>query len=595
MRRRRVPCSGPGLPASVRALAAVLALLVVGPVGAGPLEPIRASYDAVPGQALILAMRPVGRERPGARVTLRFPDGREVPGEVAAVRLTPPEGGRQSWLAPGARWEVLAPDEVRGEFERLAWFILADLPDGVIGQELWLDGRPIALRWLPRPTLLAARLGFDAKGGAGPMLDPWASPLPEDWRDRPDLNEMLAPAQGDPLRRWRARLAVRGLHPDPDRGVGAITPDQLRSGLVEASARVGPLGERLLEAVSNLAEARWRVGLARLWAGDPGLSLRVRHALAGAGVFEVDGGTGERVVAPVWAADARRADVLLEMLLDESVSAESRGRRVEEWFAALPDGAMWVIDDGGPGRGARVGAMILLAGDATAIELLGESIARPSLLRTRTMSILRTGTPGAERAGFRLGGKDRWLGLEGGAARGEPPGVAIGPAWGDASMERWLVAGESGVVGPADERLAGLVSARPGASGGLEWTVFIRLEGVEEASRERVRLWIGPYGQSRGVVTLDGDGGLDLHRFRAWGEGLGEARLVGAVREGAGVRIELVLPDGAIDPDGMLHLGLERVDGRGNRWAWPRAMLPWQIEPGRRVIDTTAWMGRLTP
>lgn len=570
-------------------------MLVARPTWAGPLEPIRASYDAIPGQALILAMRPTGRERPPARVTLRFPDGREVQGEVAAVRLMPPELGRQSWLTTGARWEVLAPDEVRGEIDRLAWFILADLPDGVIGQELWLDGRPIALRWLPRPTLLAARLGFDAKGGAGPTLDPWASPLPEDWRDRPDLNELLEPARSDPLRRWRVRLAVRGLHPDSDRGVGAITPDQLRSGLVEASARVGPLAERLLDAVGFLAEARWRVGLARLWAGDPGLSLRVRHALAGAGVFEFEGATGERVIAPVWAADARRADLLLEMLLDENASAESRVRGAKEWLAGLPDGVLWIVDDGGPGRGARVGAMTLLSGDATAIELLGETITRPSLVRTRVMSILRSGSPGASRAGYRFGGKDRWLAVEGEAARGEPPGVAIGPAWGDASMERWLGSGESGFIGAPDERLAGLVSARPGPAGGLEWTVFIRLEGIEEASGERVRLWIGPYGQSRGVLTLDGDGGMDLHRIRAWGEGLGEARLVGAVREGAGVRIELVLPAGAIDPDGMLHLGLERVDGRGGRWAWPRAMLPWQIEPGRSVIDTSAWMGRLTP
>jgi hypothetical protein len=595
MRQRRAPCSVPGFPAWARALAALLAITVAGPAGAGPLEPILASYDAIPGQALILAMRPTGRERPPSRVTLRFPDGREVPGEVAAVRLLPPESGRQSWLTPGARWEVLAPDEVRGAFDRLAWFILAELPDGVIGQELWLDGRPIALRWLSRPALLAARLGFEAEGGAGPMLDPWASPLPEDWRDRPDLNELLEPARSDPLRRWRARLAVRGLHPEPDRGVGAITPEQLRSGLVEASARVGPLAERLLGAVSDLTEARWRVGLARLWAADPGLSLRVRHALAGGGVFEVEAGAGERVVAPVWAADARRADVLLEILLDERDPAESRVRRGEEWLAGLSDAALWVVDDGGPGRGARIGAMTLLAGDTTAIELMGETVTRPSLLRTRAMTVLRGGTPGANRAGYRLGGRDRWLSVEGGAVRAEPPGVVIGPAWGDASMERWLGAGESGLIGAPEERFAGLVSARPGPAGGLEWTVFIRLDGIGEASGERVRLWIGPYGQSRGVLTLDGDGGMDLHRFREWGEGLGEARLVGSVREGAGVRIELVLPTGAVDPEGMLHLGLERVDKAGNRWSWPRAMLPWQIEPGRRVIDTSAWMGRLNP
>ncbi|MBZ0172989.1 MAG: hypothetical protein K8E66_11450, partial [Phycisphaerales bacterium] len=185
----------------------------------GQLEPIRASYDAIPGQPLILAVRPENDRLPKPNVTLRFPDGREINGGVAAVRLVTPEQSGQTWLRAGARWEVLGPREAGSDLETLAWFVLAELPDGVIGQEVWLDGQPITLRWLPRPRLMAARLGFDPESpDTNPLADPWASPLPESWRTRPDLGAALRPASDDPLRRWRAVLATHGLHPDSDRG-----------------------------------------------------------------------------------------------------------------------------------------------------------------------------------------------------------------------------------------------------------------------------------------------------------------------------------------------------------------------------------------
>jgi hypothetical protein len=36
-------------------------------------------------------------------------------------------------------------------------------------------------------------------------------------------------------------------------------------------------------------------------------------------------------------------------------------------------------------------------------------------------------------------------------------------------------------------------------------------------------------------------------------------------------------------------IGIERVDARGRRFAWPEPMLPWQIEPARVIIDLGAW------
>ena len=49
------------------------------------------------------------------------------------------------------------------------------------------------------------------------------------------------------------------------------------------------------------------------------------------------------------------------------------------------------------------------------------------------------------------------------------------------------------------------------------------------------------------------------------------------------------LPPHAIEPSGVLRLGVERLDERGVRSAWPRALLPWESEPGRAAIDTRGW------
>jgi hypothetical protein len=587
----------------VRAITAIawvaLAWLMLASTGpralAGPLEPVLASYDAIPGQPLVLAVRVEPGQRPGPRVTLRFPDGQEVQGEVAAVKLEPPADPRGGWLAEGARWRVLGPAEALADRDAVAWFVLVDLPEGVIGQELWLDGQPLALRWLPRPALLAARMAFPAEpSDAGPLADPWSSPLPEVWRSRPDLAEMLRPARADPLRRWRAALAATGLHPRLENGPLAITPDLLDSGLVEASSVTAPLAERLVDAVASLTEAKWRIGLARLWAAEAALSLRVRHALAGAGSF-TEAGSGEAVIAPVWPADARRADALLDSLLDDRLAPAERAKRAEEWLAGLPDLALWVRDDGVGSRGPVLSAMYLPAGDATAVELgPSEQVPRPHLLQTRQEATIRAFTP-AQRGEFiaRVAGKDRQVALSGGAVPVTPPGLPVGPFLSDEQMDTWL--GLRPIVAGNAALASGLLAARVEPDGRARWTLFLRTDGDADRGVESFRVWLGPRGMGRGVVTVSSDGGLDLHRFRGSGDTLGEPTLLGLSGDRSGRTLEVVLPEGSLEPDGTMHIGIECVYATGERGAWPRPMLPWQLEPARRVIDTRAWLGGLTP
>lgn len=573
----------PGVP-----LLCAVCVFVLTQRAPGQLAPVRASYDAIPGRPLIISVRPEKNRHPKPRVTLRFPDGREIAGEVAAVRLVPPQERTGGWLADAPTWRVLAPGEVRSG-EGLAWFVLADLPEDVIGQEVWLAGRPISLRWLPRPRLLASRLGFDADHpDRSPLADPWVGPLPDDWRGRPDLLDALGPAFRDPLRRWRAELATRGLHPSADRGVGPITPELLGTGLVEATAKVAPLADRLLDAIASQNEARWRIALARLWAAAPGLSLRVRQALAGAGRFPIGGHPGEAAVVPVWTADGRDASGLLSMLLEGN--AGTRGENARRWLAEAPKLSMWIIDDGAAGGSARIGAMYLDAGDTTAIPLTGRDV-RPVLLTTRLASMFRPNISETNHARgmlfeARIAGHIERVTLEPGPAPLAPPGETIGPVWADYSMSAWLAAD------PADRaarlgstRISGRVT-RSGTS--KAWSVFLRSDAPGT-----VRLWIGPAKRTAGVLTVGLRGGVDLQRFDRVGERLGEPGVVRGTDESGATQIEITLPAGSVEPDGTLHLGLEFVDEQGRRVAWPRPMLPWQIEPARRVLDTRAWMGGL--
>jgi hypothetical protein len=52
---------------------------------------------------------------------------------------------------------------------------------------------------------------------------------------------------------------------------------------------------------------------------------------------------------------------------------------------------------------------------------------------------------------------------------------------------------------------------------------------------------------------------------------------------------QIPLPAICFESDGTLRIGLERIDPRGTRSAFPRPMLPWQSEPGRVAIDTSTW------
>lgn len=581
----------------------ILAFVITQPafVRAADIEPVLTVTDAVAGLPLVLPVRVVGSGTPRQSVTLRFPDGQEIAGQVAAIRLRATEGRADGWLPAGAEWEVIRPADAIQLGDRVAWFVLADLPRGAVGQEVWLDGRPVTLRWLSRPELLALRLGFDVSGRSGsPTTDPWASPVPAEWRSRSDLLTELDSAAVDPVRAWRVRLAAEGLHPRDDADAVAITPDLLNQEILDAANAVKPLEQRLIEAVRDQTEARWRVALARLWAADASLSIRVRHALAGCAAFSF-GGSGQ-VVAPVWTADDAQSAALLEILLDERASLSDRAERTTRWLAALPDAALWTIDDGAGSEAATVAAMQFEAGDAAAIRMdAGARIGRPEILPTRVMRTLRVGVlaePGKPDGGavFRIGGTNRIARFNRDAARLEPPGLETGPLGEDWTMARFIAsARDARLVNPEALVVAPsmVVTADPGRFGERPRVrLVLRLPTVGVGANWEARLWLGPMGQTRAVVVITGEGDASVEGLAEAGDKVPLPTIERGIDSGAQV-VEIVLPESAAGAGGLTLLGIEVVAETGARFAWPRRMMPWQIEPARRAIDPSAWFGGL--
>lgn len=110
---------------------------------------------------------------------------------------------------------------------------------------------------------------------------------------------------------------------------------------------------------------------------------------------------------------------------------------------------------------------------------------------------------------------------------------------------------------------------------------------------DELRLWLGPFGAPRAVLVVTPDGRVrdDLGALPP------AAAEVAAITAGAGaaggwgawVKIPASCVDVLADGSHVLRLGVIRRDERGTRTSWPRAMMPWQVEPGRAAVGLDQW------
>ena len=132
---------------------------------------------------------------------------------------------------------------------------------------------------------------------------------------------------------------------------------------------------------------------------------------------------------------------------------------------------------------------------------------------------------------------------------------------------------------------AGLVYAEAGT-----WNVFIECRSPVIGQAETVRVWVGAFGAPAAILRISSAG--EVVDELGPRQGL-SSKVTGAVvsRQGDTWTARVPIPARCIEKDGTVRIGLDRTDALGRRTSWPRPMLPWQREPGRVAIDTSAWGG----
>lgn len=546
----------------------------------GPITPIEPRIDALPGRTLIIPVRINESDVPRS-FELKLSDGRALPAELRRIVVSPSEPS--AWLPPAGAWSSMkATDPVESAGVLQAWVISTDLPQSVAGQKITLNGRELPINWLTfsrGPGVISPP--------AGKVLR--EVPLPAG-PDAPSLARILEPERTSPLRRWRYRLATDGL----DRAGGAdATPLLLR------------FSDPAIEAYAVQWEDRWAVALKSLYRSNEALGVRLANRLASIASF------GEGVEAPVWQTDQSDLDSLLSDLLNPSFDGARRAQRAEAWLESQPAAAAWVIDDAGTQR-ALGGEAIVTVGMINLTErptLASLSPARQRFegeltpLKPNTATVLRLPDArsvseralGAAELEARIGSWTRSLRAITGLAPVSPPGLAIGPF----ESDHTLASLTAGAAPPADPgwSTAGLLFRRSGSdSGAGAWTLHIeclRPDDPGATGEDTLRLWVGLTGRPRLVVRI-GESGyshVELARRREEPERVPSSVRVDArtISSAGKWTCQVTIPGWCVENDGSLRIGLERTDARAVRSTFPRAMLPWQNEPGRIAVDTRGW------
>lgn len=556
----------------------------------GSLIPLFAPerIDAVRGRPVVVPLTLPRTPAPAPTLELRLDDGRRVDASVVWIGAEPSPVAQRSWLEPAGLWAAFAPPKTPPPTSAGAWHAIFRLPDEVGRAGLWARGVRTPINVIIDPATLAAA---PAPGAWPPMAGNAAPDLL--------LNQLMQPDRQSPWRRWRYRLMFDGLAPDPPLH---RTPDHLDP----------------IDALAQQQEARWQVALAWLASSHGPLSIRLRQRLA----HPLDLGLGaEPRFAPVLGGSDLELERLLADLLDPYLSPPDRALRAQSFIDAQPTTLAWVVDDAGR-RDAATGlpiaslgvanlsarpivASCTAAGARRPTPLAGSSAnagpapdPTPQIVPVSPWASQRVTSPGLpviERAGrpspvivrVEVGAWSRELDVIAAPLPALPPGLALQPFSHDWTLDAWI-------AGRPDERLApetgwstlGLVYHDPAPSAGPPgWRVLIESHAADAGhATEHVELWFGPSGTPAAVWRIAADGSVAA--IRGPTPSPDAISISTADRRWTAVA---ALPSSLIDPQGELRLGVIRVDARGTRAAWPRPMLPWQIEPARLRIDTRRW------
>lgn len=580
------------------------------------LVPTASRVDVVPGRTLVTPVRVDGPISGAAKPQLSLADGRDVDASLVWIGVEPDVRSWSSWLPAFERWVVSPASDGAIPTSLGAWHLVAALPADAGTQPLDLNGRSIAVNWLADPDTLRPT---NAPGAWEPWRLRADSPQPD--------AQLLAPEWRSPLRLWHARLVTTSLgRPTATPGIWQVRGD---SGV--------------LDRLAELIEARWRVGLARLWYADEAVCRRLLATLGR--TVEITSGTH----APAWPTDPTALDSLLIDLLDPRLKGRALAVRASAWVEAMPQTAVWVEDDAAEllGDASEPLVRIRAAGLGESPELVWVSgagdyrVGEPRALEPG--GVVEVAVPAA--AGRSVTGGRGFMVRCGVQAKSvaarelyaiRPPGLRCGPLYLDWTLAAWAASqpGAGDLTGSEYSAVVLLYKDTSGA-GTSGWAAFIEcaapapapspapaapstgdggvgaddggtddgadatgaeaatvLAGELEVVRTRVdaapdelTLWFGQRGRSAAVMRVSRSGVVRE-------EGVDAAESTYAVAdEGDRWSLSVPVPAAAIEPGQIVRLGLTRVDPRGVRTAWPRRLMPWDTEPARAAIDLKAWSG----
>lgn len=567
------------LPARLFAVACALILAACGtsPPKPPPGPPPKTSadrIDAIAGGVLIVPLDAVPPKEISAGMQVRLDDQRVLPSHLCRIGVTmsvPGPNGIEPdrWLPAPGNWtakEILPENDI---FKGGVAVIVVTPPTDGVGQGVWIGGVRHNVNWLPAPAALV-------RGGGD---DPWR---PVAARVDARLLEAIRPESRSPLTRWRYRLVVDGLRPG-----GAENP--------APGSAVGEFDDSVIESLARQNEDRWRVAIAWLWAADPAVCERLKQRLAALVDF------GEGRLAPAWPTDHQSMDQLLEDLLDPGVKPQRRVQLAEAWLDSQSPGVAWVIDDGGnPGRGTENDANVVRVGIANLMDRetlcwIDEGAqGSPNLRPLPSMGVTQLLFPvvsqrSAAKVIAHAGKFAAPLVVQARPTPALPPGVGVGPLFEDYTMTSWTRGEETR---PKIEWSTTAMLHRPAKADATRtpWELYVEcrlLPGIGSLDRECVRVHLGESGKPSRVMRVNMNGEVVVEEPAH--EAGGTPGKIRVLRRDGGWSFRLPLPGHIVEADGTIRIGVTRTDALGRRTAWPRAMLPWQEEPARALVDTTTW------
>lgn len=286
----------------------------------------------------------------------------------------------------------------------------------------------------------------------------------------------------------------------------------------------------------------------------------------------------------------------------------------------LPDAVAWVVDDAGADPARAVIACVSLDPRAASVEfsasatlpappapvllpLLAVQRIEVSLVAPAPAADLATRITAATRGGeitYLVSAGPRRLRILDRTWPVAPPGLDIGPLLAEWNMASWT----AGIPRTPAAVLPPPVGSVPLASDWLtaarllrqddgQWLLYVECACGPRAAAdsdsllgESLTIWLGSADAPAAAFQITPDGRMIDRRRPATPA---QVRINRSDPAAPGWIAWVPIPDSAIDRSGLLRIAIERTDARGVRSSWPRPVFPWQEQPGRLLLDLSAW------